>query len=418
MALDLKDLINIGFSKVKNKGRLNFNNIEEFEEELDREWFFSYFNNLNNINDVGFDEEIDKVKKEIEYKSDDGYFDKYKKLYYYSINIIKDHKYINEKDIKNLVEKKNKYNTIYNSLVNPDYSLLFKDENEPFYFKNFFDFYKTYHNNDSTSFYEYLKNDDNFDIYFTYLDLFNVNFETIKFFLLKLNFKSIERIIYINENLNKEKLEKNPFRNLMIKNRVIKYYNTFKFKLYESVESWLSKQKIDKNFNKQPKLKKFLEMIVEFINIKNILIYFKKNDYDDDKDDVELNIDDDELNIDDDDNNNNKNLNIEEYKIMLNLFNPGKFKIIDNKIKVSSNNQIEIYKETIKKINDYINCEFENENIQKIEKNLKDFSRYFLPELLNSKNNLDINLLMYFLNNPKNNENIILGLLNKYKSIL
>ena len=106
MALDLKDLINIGFSKVKNKGRLNFNNIEEFEEELDREWFFSYFNNLNNINDVGFDEEIDKVKKEIEYKSDDGYFDKYKKLYYYSINIIKDHKYINEKDIKNLVEKK------------------------------------------------------------------------------------------------------------------------------------------------------------------------------------------------------------------------------------------------------------------------------------------------------------------------
>ena len=51
MALDLKDLIKIGFSKVKDKGRLNINNIDNVEEfeELDREWFFSYFNNLNNI---------------------------------------------------------------------------------------------------------------------------------------------------------------------------------------------------------------------------------------------------------------------------------------------------------------------------------------------------------------------------------
>ena len=51
-------------------------------------------------------------------------------------------------------------------------------------------------------------------------------------------------------------------------------------------------------------------------------------------------------------------------------------------------------------------------------KGINELRSYILQQIINDKNNNDLYLLNFYLNNPKNNENIIIGLLNKYKNIL
>ena len=51
-------------------------------------------------------------------------------------------------------------------------------------------------------------------------------------------------------------------------------------------------------------------------------------------------------------------------------------------------------------------------------KSLNDLRSYILPKIINDQNNNDLYLLNFYLNNPKNNKNIIISLLNKYKNIL
>lgn len=436
--MNIEELIDIGLN-YRNED-LEEHNFDLFIKQIDnkiiilddgKEWFYKFFNNLIYINNKEFDEKIDEINYKIDNNNETIHIPhKIKSLCdYIKSNKTDIDNIYQTNDVKKLIEEKNEYNKIHNSLIKIKLNFIIMHP-YPYFFKNLKLFKEVIMMNNFERFKDYFENDDNFDIYFTYTELFFCNFKIINNILDKLNFKNIEKIIYIQENANEEKLEENPFKifpkNYYL-NRVIKYYNTFKFNLYESVDSWAETQQIIINFNKLPKLKKFLQMIVEFINIKNILIYLKDEILNDDDDEDEDDDEDDDYDYDDEDDDDReiiiKKVDIKKYKIMLNLFNPDKFIIIDeDKIKVNNDNEIEIYKQTINKINDYINCEFEKDNyLQKqkeITKNLQDFNRYFLPELLKSNDNVDLNLLMYFLNNPKNNENIIIGLLNKYKSIL
>jgi len=391
MTLELKDLIDIGF-RYKNIKFEEFDNIDISDEGIEitdelREWFFNFFNNFNYINDKGFDDRLDEV---LNNKVLDKNYVNLIEFAFKNRNKFKKEVLINQKDLIELIKKKNEINqnNFIEYSINVDYEYL--NFGKPIFFKSY-DLFKK-----DNYLINYFENDNNFDIYFTFMDLLKSEFSLVNDYLDKLNFRKFKKIIYINEFNDIEKLEKNPFRNIIYLNsqRVIKYYNTFTFNLYESVDSWLNNQIISEKFKKQPKLKKFLEIIVSFINFKNILIYF-----------------------------NDGNFNIKKFKIMLNLFNPNKFVIIDDhKVEVNNDNKIQIYKETSKKIDDYITCELNNEIIlykeREIKKNLNDFKKYFLPELLKDNNNIDLNLLIYFMNNPKNNENILSSLMNKYKNIL
>ena len=99
-------------------------------------------------------------------------------------------------------------------------------------------------------FYDFFEDDDNFEIYFTINDLINTDITFLKKILDILFFNKFEKIIYIHEDDNQELLDENPFNKEFYSrnNRVIKYYNTFNFYLYESVENWLKNQTISKKF--------------------------------------------------------------------------------------------------------------------------------------------------------------------------
>ena len=103
---------------------------------------------------------------------------------------------------------------------------------------------------------------------------------------------------------------------------------------------------------------------------------------------------------------------------MLSLFMKNKFDITNDIFEFKNGD----FKETYNIINDYIYCEINKEELNFMDKNLmkslNDLRSKILPKIINDKNNNDLYLLNFYLNNPKNNEDIIIGLLNKYKNIL
>ena len=103
---------------------------------------------------------------------------------------------------------------------------------------------------------------------------------------------------------------------------------------------------------------------------------------------------------------------------MLSLFMKNKFDITNDIFEFKNGD----FKETYNIINDYIYCEINKEELNFMDKNLmkslNDLRSKILPKIINDKNNNDLYLLNFYLNNSKNNEDIIIGLLNKYKNIL
>ena len=272
-------------------------------------------------------------------------------------------------------------------------------------------------NNKDDKFLEYFENDENFNFYFTYQDLYNIDFyykclckkkfkslpkkyqdlynvdyyckPFIANILNKLEFKTYNKVIYLNEYNYKEKLDENPF--IIFKNndphlkRVITYYNTINFILYEPVEFWLNRQKISSNFKNQKKLQNYLSKIIFYENTMNM--FFRHKD-------------------------------LKKKKLMLSLFMKNKFNINNESFEFINGD----FKEVYNIINEYIYCEVNKEELNFIDKNLmkslNDLRSYILPKIINDKNNNDLYLLNFYLNNPKNNENIIIRFLNKYKNIL
>ena len=483
----MTDLLNTGiyyypelFAKEDEveEGEEEIYNKEYFTEEditdKHKEWFFKYFNNFNDTEDEEFNKELNNfIEKIIEDKESKLKFMLLKKkitrlnpigfkgipyneklvslINYLEKNKIKlsENKIVeniklerDKLDIelfinKNVEEQKNN---------NKNYQIFFKKYEQ---LKIIIDsLYNNYNNKVENiynkDFYDFFEDDDNFEIYFTINDLIGTDITFLKKILDILFFNKFEKIIYIHEDDNKELLDENPFKNFYSRdNRVIKYYNTFNFYLYESVENWLKNQTISKKFKENKNFIKFLEIITNYVNLNYVLFNFK-NDYeeeeeedddddegDDDEDDDEEDdddYDDDEEDddydddYDDDDDEDEKNFNnLKKVKIILNHFNKNNFLIINKqKIEVNDNDKINIYKNTVNKINYYINHEInkEEDKLKEIKiKNINDFIKYILPLIIQNKNNIDLNLLMYFINNPKNNENIISGLINKYKDI-
>lgn len=431
-----------------------------------KKWYFIFFNNLNEINDKKYNEELknllDKINNHIknnifiesfakerqEYLIERNQFDEYSMI---DEDIVyNDHDYDYKEKLENLIEylldkkfysnktelkDKEKYyklidlkkKHINNNFIKNKLNLYnnkFSKKNIPYFFKkydvlkeiidNLYSSVKTIYNE---KFYDFFENDNNFEIYFTINDLVSIDISILKKILHILSFNKYEKIIYVDEDKNLEMLDENPFniygKNILSK-RVIKYYNTFKFDLYESVDNWLNNQTISKKFKKNKNLKNFLKILISYINLNNVLFNFEdKINNNSDNDKIDDDSDSDEIDI---------NNNLKKIKIILNIFNKNKFLIIDEKkIEINGNDKINIYKDTINKINDYINYEINDEELKfkerNIIKNINDFKKYILPEVIQYKNNIDLNLLMYFINNPKNNENIILGLINKYKDI-
>lgn len=314
---------------------------------------------------------LEKMIEELKYEQ--------KSIFFKFQNKDDNNTFYDDKILKLFIKNKSKKNMDFLYLKN-QYSL-----------KNILENYKNndanYYNED---FYNYFEDDDNFEIYFTLEDLFKFKNNRLKSVLDILHFRKINKIIYIDEYRNIEKSEKNPFKQYQ-NNRVIKYYDTFEFSFYESVSTWLENQTISKKFKNQKKLIKFLEIITFYFNYENLLTSNEDS--------------------------------ILNKKIKLNYFNPNKWKIIDKTIiEIDAHNEIEIYKNTHNILKEYISCVLQKDyekNKSQI-KNINNFARYILPMLLSSeyKNNIDFNLLIYYLNNPKDNENILLGLINKYKNIL
>ena len=514
----MTDLLNTGiyyypelFAKEDEveEGEEEIYNKEYFTEEditdKHKEWFFKYFNNFNDTEDEEFNKELNNfIEKIIEDKESKLKFMLLKKkitrlnpigfkgipyneklvslINYLEKNKIKlsENKIVeniklerDKLDIelfinKNVEEQKNN---------NKNYQIFFKKYEQ---LKIIIDsLYNNYNNKVENiynkDFYDFFEDDDNFEIYFTINDLIGTDITFLKKILDILFFNKFEKIIYIHEDDNKELLDENPFKNFYSRdNRVIKYYNTFNFYLYESVENWLKNQTISKKFKENKNFIKFLEIITNYVNLNYVLFNFKNDyeeeeeedddddegdddedddeeddddyddddeddDYDDDYDDEgdddedddeedDDDYDDDEEDddydddYDDDDDEDEKNFNnLKKVKIILNHFNKNNFLIINKqKIEVNDNDKINIYKNTVNKINYYINHEInkEEDKLKEIKiKNINDFIKYILPLIIQNKNNIDLNLLMYFINNPKNNENIISGLINKYKDI-
>ena len=193
----------------------------------------------------------------------------------------------------------------------------------------------------------------------------------------------------MNEYNYKEKLDENPFK--IFKNnepylkRVITFYNKIDFILYEPVEIWLNRQKISSKFENQKKLQNYLSKIIFYENTMNM--FFRHKD-------------------------------LKKKDLMLSLFMKNKFKINNESFEFINGD----FKEVYNIINEYIYCEVNKEELNFIDKylmkNLNDLRSLILQKIINDQNNNDLYLLNFYFNNPKNNENIIISLLNKYKNIL
>jgi hypothetical protein len=410
--MELKDLINIGLSYDNNFKKIdyNFKNKLNNQEDIDvKEWFYNFFNNFNEILEEN-NEEVKNYNNQLQTLKDnltknDQTLEKFedddikeileeKENYFKFLNNLINRNNSNElqlyekNEIKKLIKKKNSYNKFDSyKLLKNNKQWIQNDSitlinNEEAFLKAYND--ETYGND----FKEYFENDENFNIYFTLNDTIFLDENFIKI-LDKLKFKKITKIIYIDEDDNNEKSEKNPFRNMSNINRVIKYYDTIKLNFYEKETSWLKKQTINKNFKNQKKLLNFLKIIVFLINRNLILL--------------------------------NPELR-EDYKLkkFINTLNRNKWKSFEMDSIFPENNEDQVYKDTYDKLNEYIEYIIKEDEDNEKEKEIKDFMKYVLPKLFinNYRDNTDLSLLMYFLHNPKNNEGILVNLIKKYKSII
>lgn len=402
--MELKDLINIGLSYDNNFNKIdyNFKNKLNNQEDIDvKEWFYNFFNNFNEILEENNEEvknynnELQKLKNNLIRIEDDDIKEilEEKENYFKFLNdlINRNNSYelkFDENEIEKLIKKKNSYNKFdsYKLLKN---NRQWNDKQSNTLINNEEVFLKAY--NDETygnDFKEYFENDENFNIYFTLNDTKFLDENFIKI-LDKLKFKKITKIIYIDEDDNNEKSEKNPFRNMSKINRVIKYYDTIKLNFYEKETSWLKKQTINKNFKNQKKLLNFLKIIVFLINRNLILLNPElRKDY--------------------------------KLKKFINTLNRNKWKSFEMDSIFPENNEDQVYKDTYDKLNEYIEYIIKEDEDNEKEKEIKDFMKYVLPKLFinNYRDNTDLSLLMYFLHNPKNNEGILVNLIKKYKSII
>ena len=233
MNLELKDLINIGLHfRNENLEKHNLNLfIKKTEDEIIiydacKEWFYKFFNNLIYINNKDFDDKIDEINNKIGIEMDILNYNKKIILLCENLeNIIKESKYEetpNPEEIKKLIEEKNGNNKIHTSLIKINLKKPKINIGYPGFLKNFTLFRKVIMMDNYENFKEYFENDDNFDIYFTYTNLFFCDFTSITNILDKLNFRNIEKIIYIDENMNEEKLEENVFAKILnLKNQIL-----------------------------------------------------------------------------------------------------------------------------------------------------------------------------------------------------
>lgn len=405
------DISESEINDIKNNNGHFFDNNNEY---LQKKWFFSFFNNNQNLHDD-------------DYNNDIGYYDKDEinknKIFDLLEEILKNKKIYIEKGldenyILKLIKEKSKHffpKIIYffNESINDD-----EIESElKFLIPEFEKLEDIIINNKDEKFLEYFENDENFNFYFTYQDLYNIDFfykricknnynylsekyqdlYNVDYFckpfisniLNKLGLKTYNKVIYLNENNYEQKLDENPFK--IFKNndpnykRVITFYNKIDFILYEPVEIWLNRQKISSKFKNQKKLQNYLSKIIFYENTMNMFFRFK---------------------------------DLKKKELMLSLFMKNKFDIDYESFKFNNGDFKEIYNI----INEYIYCEVIKDESNFIDKNLmkslNDLRSYILPKIINDQNNNDLYLLNFYLNNPKNNKNIIISLLNKYKNIL
>ena len=366
-------------------------------ELVDKKWFFSFFNNFNQIHDKNYNDKIEELK------SDSNII--------FTVTQIEKKLKLLKIYIKNYTKKKDKDEFIIKKLIKEKSSHFFPNELEFEEDDNFEDLnyitnnnYEKFKNSIINNNLDYFENDENFNFYFTYQEIYYIDFNLIIKMLDNLKFKTYNKVIYIDENKNAEKTSDNPFKNLNIENRVIKFYNTLEFNLYEPVESWFKYQNISTKFKNQKKLLYYLDKIIFYTNTMNM--FFRFEDLKKKK-----------ICLENFEENRSCFEDLNKKKIMLNLFLKNNFTIDDNKFKFEGN-----FKDFLSLINDYIDCEINNEKFINIEKNMiksiYDFRSYILPKIINSQNNEDLHLLHYYINNPKNNEYILISLLNKYKNII
>jgi hypothetical protein len=382
------------------------NNVKEIDNTFlnkpnieleDKKWFFSFFNNFNQIHDKNYNDKIEELK------SDSNII--------FTVTQIEKKLKLLKIYIKNYTKKKDKDEFIIKKLIKEKSSHFFPNELEFEEDDNFEDLnyitnnnYEKFKNSIINNNLDYFENDENFNFYFTYQEIYYIDFNLIIKMLDNLKFKTYNKVIYIDENKNAEKTSDNPFKNLNIENRVIKFYNTLEFNLYEPVESWFKYQNISTKFKNQKKLLYYLDKIIFYTNTMNM--FFRFEDLKKKK-----------ICLENFEENRSCFEDLNKKKIMLNLFLKNNFTIDDNKFKFEGN-----FKDFLSLINDYIDCEINNEKFINIEKNMiksiYDFRSYILPKIINSQNNEDLHLLHYYINNPKNNEYILISLLNKYKNII
>tara|TARA_B100001093_G_scaffold122046_1_gene114796 strand:- start:16 stop:1362 length:1347 start_codon:yes stop_codon:yes gene_type:complete len=364
------------------------------DKNLKKKWFFLFFNNNQPIHN----DEYNKMNKISEYPQQFFFFD----LIDLKIDDIYKEKEIilNENNIFKLIKEKS--NHFFPKKLTFNIYMIFDDEIESkliYLIPEFKKLEDIIINNKNDKFLEYFENDENFNFYFTYQDLYNIdNFYKklnndrpfISNILNKLGFKTFNKVIYFNEYNYKEKLGNNPFRNFKNNDlnckRVIIFYNKINFILYEPIENWLNRQKISKKFKNQKKLQNYLSNIIFFENSMNIFFRFE---------------------------------DVKKRRLMLSLFMKKNQFEIDDKYFLFKNGD---FKEIYNIIKDYINYEVNYEELyfkdKHLMKGINELKSYILQKIISDKNNNDLHLLNFYLNNPKNNENIIIGLLNKYKNIL
>ena len=400
--MDLENLIDYGLEFYIDDN----NNVKEIDntflnrtniELVDKKWFFSFFNNFNKIHNKNYNDKIQKLKLD-------------SNIIYTATQIEKKLKLL-KIYIKNYTKKKDKDEFIIKKLIKEKSSHFFPKKLDFKEYQNFENLnyitnnnYDKFKNSIINNNLDYFEDDENFNFYFTYQEIYYIDFNLIIKMLDNLKFKTYNKVIYIDENKNTEKTSDNPFKNLNIENRVIKFYNTLEFNLYEPVESWFKYQNISTKFNNQKKLLYYLDKIIFYTNTMNM--FFRFEDLKKKK-----------ICLENFEENRSCFEDLNKKKIMLNLFLKNNFIIDDNGFEFEGN-----FKDSLSLINDYIDCEINNEKFINIEKNMiksiYDFRSYILPKIINSQNNEDLHLLHYYMNNPKNNEYILISLLNKYKNII
>ena len=271
--MDLENLIDYGLEfyiddndnvKEIDNTFLNKSNIEL----VDKKWFFLFFNNFNKIHDKNYNYKIQKLKFDSNIN--------------YTVTQIEKKLKLLKNYIKNYTKKKNKDEFIIKKLIKEKSSHFFPKKLHFKEYHNFEDlnyitnnYYDEFKNSIINNNLDYFEDDENFNFYFTYQEIYYIDFNLIIKMLDNLKFKTYNKVIYIDENKNAEKTSDNPFKNLNIENRVIKFYNTLEFNLYEPVESWFKYQNISTKFKNQKKLLYYLDKIIFYTNTMNMFFRFE-----------------------------------------------------------------------------------------------------------------------------------------------